>query len=139
MPGLAAKLARLTGRMYARELATFKLNAVEAQLMALLFLDGPLPVGELQAALGLGGSTLTGILDRLQKRELVKRVPDPADRRSFKVEPAPWPAKTRDALVEKLDRLEDRCLRGLLLTERHHLGELLQRACAVAARAGDEE
>ncbi len=43
----------------------------------------PCPVGELARVFGLRGSTLTGMLDRLEERGLLLRELDPNDRRSF--------------------------------------------------------
>jgi MarR family transcriptional regulator, organic hydroperoxide resistance regulator len=45
----------------------------------------PRSVGELAAATGQRPSTLTGVLDRLEKRRLVRRRVNPADRRSFTI------------------------------------------------------
>lgn len=42
-------------------------------------------VAELQAATGQRASTLTGVLDRLERRGLVERQLNPRDRRSFTV------------------------------------------------------
>jgi DNA-binding MarR family transcriptional regulator len=53
------------------------------QFRALLLLsaDGPLPQGQLAAALGVGLATVTGIVDRLVARGLVERTEDAHDRR----------------------------------------------------------
>ena len=52
-------------------------------MIALLADSGEHPVGELQRGLGHRPSTLTGILDRLEARTLVRRELNGADRRSF--------------------------------------------------------
>ena len=44
-------------------------------------LDGPLPMRGLAALLVCDASNVTGIVDRLEARELVRREADPADRR----------------------------------------------------------
>ena len=44
-----------------------------------------LTAAELSAAVGARSSTLTGILDRLERRELVRRQAHPKDRRSYQV------------------------------------------------------
>lgn len=55
----------------------------EAHVLALLADGGEHTVGELQRGLGHRPSTLSGILDRLEARDLVRRALNGADRRSF--------------------------------------------------------
>jgi DNA-binding MarR family transcriptional regulator len=51
------------------------------QMLVLKSLDEPKPMGEVASWLACDTSNLTGIIDRLEQRELVKRTPDPKDRR----------------------------------------------------------
>jgi DNA-binding MarR family transcriptional regulator len=46
----------------------------------------PIPLGELTRLLHLNNSTVTGIVDRLEKRNLVRRVRQSRDRRQIHVE-----------------------------------------------------
>ncbi len=55
----------------------------EAHVLALLASGTPQTVGELQRGLGHRPSTLSGILDRLESRKLIRRSLNDADRRSF--------------------------------------------------------
>jgi len=43
-------------------------------VLSVLWLEGPLTIGELQAILALGSSTLTGTIDRMEKAGLVALV-----------------------------------------------------------------
>ncbi len=52
---------------------------------ALAQLDEDATVAQLQRATGQRASTLTGVLDRLERRGLVERQLNPHDRRSFRV------------------------------------------------------
>jgi DNA-binding MarR family transcriptional regulator len=58
----------------------------EAHLLAVLHGSGTSSVGDLHRAFAHRRSTLTGILDRLEERGLVRRRLRPEDRRSFTVE-----------------------------------------------------
>jgi MarR family transcriptional regulator, organic hydroperoxide resistance regulator len=69
----------------AAELADLGLRQAEINVLAQLQPGRPRSVGELAAATGQRSSTLTGVLDRLEKRRLVRRRVNPADRRSFTI------------------------------------------------------
>jgi MarR family transcriptional regulator, organic hydroperoxide resistance regulator len=67
------------------ELADLGLRQAEVNVLAQLRPGSPRTVGELAAATGQRPSTLTGVLDRLERSKLVRRRLNPADRRSFTV------------------------------------------------------
>lgn len=69
----------------AAELADLKLSQGEINALAQLEPGVPVTVAQLQAATGQRASTLTGVLDRLERRGLVERALNPRDRRSFVV------------------------------------------------------
>lgn len=46
----------------------------------------PSKVSTIQHVFGMKASTLTSLLDRLENRGLIQRVPNPDDRRSFRIE-----------------------------------------------------
>jgi DNA-binding MarR family transcriptional regulator len=66
----------------AAELSDLRLRQAEVNVLAQLRPGAPRSVGELVAATGQRPSTLTGVLDRLEGRRLVRRRVNPADRRS---------------------------------------------------------
>lgn len=59
------------------------LSPAEGHLLTFLRSYAPTPVGELVRVFGLKQSTLTSMLDRLEKAGLVRRETNPGDRRSF--------------------------------------------------------
>ena len=65
------------------------LSGRELDLVALLSASGPTSVKSLVADLGVPRSTMTAIVDRLEARELVRRLPNPQDRRSVILEATP--------------------------------------------------
>ncbi|HPG25184.1 MAG TPA: MarR family transcriptional regulator [Myxococcota bacterium] len=69
------------------------LSGRELDLVALLISSGPTSVKSLVADLGLPRSTMTAIVDRLEERGLVKRMPNPEDRRSIVLEATPSAAE----------------------------------------------
>jgi MarR family transcriptional regulator, organic hydroperoxide resistance regulator len=67
------------------ELADLGLSQGEVNALLQLDPDAPVTVARLQAATGQRASTMTGVLDRLERRGLVERALNPGDRRSFTV------------------------------------------------------
>ena len=87
-PGVVAALEATVHRVLehvAAELADLGLSHGEVNALAQLAPDAPRTVAALQAATGQRASTLTGVLDRLERRGLVERTLNPRDRRSFTV------------------------------------------------------
>ena len=103
------------------------MSASQANVLLTLWSQGPMPIGELQALLALSSSAFTGALDRMEKAELVRRVPSPTDRRSFIVEPVAWSSARRNELLDALLAAEDEFLAALAKSERASLLELLRK------------
>ena len=58
-------------------------SPLEGHVLTYLRKYAPAPVGELVRVFGVKQSTFTSLLDRLERDGLVRREPNPADRRSF--------------------------------------------------------
>lgn len=89
---LIARWQQVTHRLLASldaELADLGLSSAEINALACFGDFTGRTVGELVAATAQRPSTLTGILDRLEARELVERTQNPADRRSILVRLTP--------------------------------------------------
>jgi DNA-binding MarR family transcriptional regulator len=74
------------GRHLERALAAVGVDQAEAHVLSALG-SGPMSVAALVEAVGVKRSTLTNILDRLERRGLVGREINPHDRRSFVIRP----------------------------------------------------
>jgi DNA-binding MarR family transcriptional regulator len=62
------------------------INRTDGRCVDILDEFGPLTAGELARAVGLTTGAVTTMLDRLERAGLVRRRPDPADRRKVMVE-----------------------------------------------------
>lgn len=72
----------LAGEHYRLAVAThLGISVNESQAISYLFAEGPLGQTDLAQRMNLTTSTVTGLLDRLERRGLTQRVPDPSDRR----------------------------------------------------------
>jgi DNA-binding MarR family transcriptional regulator len=92
MPGVIAQLEAATHRVVdhlSAELRELGLTPGEVNALAHLRADVPRSVAELQTLTGQRPSTLTGVIDRLERRELVRRAVNARDRRSFVLELTP--------------------------------------------------
>jgi DNA-binding MarR family transcriptional regulator len=87
-------------------LADLGVSQGEGHVLALLADGGTHTVGELQRGLGHRPSTLSGILDRLESRGLVRRALNSDDRRSFLISLTRSGSVAARAVVTALRRVE---------------------------------
>lgn len=78
-----------SSRFDQRAAEELKLHPTDMQFLNLLELLGPLTPGALAQGSGLSSGGVTVVLDRLERAGYVRRVKNPADRRSVLVEPVP--------------------------------------------------
>lgn len=85
---LIAKIHQLAGRIFNRLLKDYgitELNTAQGRIMFVLWRSDGIPISDLAEKTGLGKSTLTSMLDRLEKTGFLRRSPSPDDRRSVLV------------------------------------------------------
>jgi DNA-binding MarR family transcriptional regulator len=92
------------------ELADLGLSQAEINALAQLRPGAPRAVRQLVAATGQRPSTLTGVLDRLEGKRLVRRRVNPADRRSFTLELTATGEAAAARIHRAFDALEARVL-----------------------------
>jgi MarR family transcriptional regulator, organic hydroperoxide resistance regulator len=108
---LIAEWQRVTHHLLATlddELAGLGLTAAETNVLACFAGAGAQPVRALVTATGQRPSTLTGVLDRLERRGLLDRRPNPADRRSVLAHLTPAGLSTADRVAAAFAALESR-------------------------------
>ena len=102
------------------------LSLVHVNVLAVLDIDGPMPMGGLAEALDVSQASATGIVDRMEQRGLVERRRIDDDRRVVRVALtdegrrliAGMAAERREHLAAMLETLTDAELEGLLLGTR---------------------
>lgn len=85
---LIAKIHHAAGRLFAAKLRRHGLddiNPAQGRILFALWQQAPLTMGELARRSGLGKSTLSSMLDRLEVAGYLRRGPAPADRREILV------------------------------------------------------
>lgn len=106
---LLADWQRATHRLLAAlDDALVGLGLSAAEINALACIDAETTVRELVAATAQRPSTLTGVLDRLERRGLVERAANPADRRSVVVRLTPEGRRHGARVAEAYAALERR-------------------------------
>lgn len=106
-----------------------------AHAFVLHLLARPLRMGEVAATLGVDPSHVTALVDRLEGEGLVRRTPDPADRRAKLLVRTPDGEATMDAIeAGVLERLGTR--HGLSTEDQCLLRDLLTRLLAGSGPAG---
>jgi DNA-binding MarR family transcriptional regulator len=92
IPAIASEIDRdlravrlILRRPLEAEIARGGLTGPQQSAMSVVVASGGLSLKDLSRELGLAHSTVSGIVDRLEKRGMVERRPDPADRRITKI------------------------------------------------------
>jgi DNA-binding MarR family transcriptional regulator len=128
--GRISRLARSYDQAIAATLGAFGLRPDEFDLLATLRRHGPpheLCPRHLMASMMVSSGTTTHRLDKLEARGLVKRRPDPGDRRGVLARLTPEGKRLVDAAVEAHVAGEKRLLEPLGSADRERLASLLRR------------
>lgn len=108
---LLAKIHQLGGRIFARllkEHGVDQLNPAQGRIMFVLWRSDGIAINELARETKLGKSTLTSMLDRLERAGMIERVPSREDRRKI--------------LIQRTDK--DRSLEALYAKVSEEMGQL---------------
>ena len=113
----------------------------QAAATALAVIDGagaPLTPSQVSDRVLVASATMTATLDLLEYRGWIRRVPNPADRRSVLIEITPDGRATADQLLPGIRTVEKSILSALAPGERAHLLDLLAKVLARAAEVAAE-
>jgi DNA-binding MarR family transcriptional regulator len=106
--------------------AEHDLSLTQLRMLGLLR-DRRLTISELAHALGLDRSSVSGLVDRTEKRGLVQREPNPADARSVLVTVSPTGAEAVSLGADEMARLLSSLTGALTPAEADRLTVLLER------------
>jgi DNA-binding MarR family transcriptional regulator len=125
-----SKLSRYFERSLAETATAFGLTMQDWELLSALRRVGPpyrLSPTRLAGDLMLSSGAMTARLDRLERAGLVRRRPDPADRRAIRVELTEKGSKTWGQAVDVQAERERRIAAALSEREKEVLNDLLRR------------
>ena len=100
---------------------SLKLTASQSKILKCVYEQGPSSSAQLSRLLSISPSNITGIVDRLQLKGLVKRVPKLGDRRVAIIKLTPAGKKIGENLPETF---ENRLVSGLERLERSEVKKL---------------
>ena len=115
------------------------LTLSQASAIGYLHENGPMTQTQLAAALVLGKAATGSLVDQLEARNLLQRVPNPDDRRVWLVENTADGAEMAVRIVDVDRQLRERLRVGITSAERRQLADLLLRMSANAQEARLEE
>jgi DNA-binding MarR family transcriptional regulator len=125
------QLACLVQGTYARVSERHDLTPVQARLLCILA-DGPRGMAELARCFEVEKAALTGLIDRAERRGLVKRSPMPGDRRALRVTPTDTGRRAAAAFHAAVNAELSNLLAPLSPHDREHfcntMTEILQRS-----------
>jgi DNA-binding MarR family transcriptional regulator len=130
------QLCRLIGRLRANFVAEVEyemarqgvdLNFTQFLALKLLEYEEPLTPAELARALHYNQGALTRLLDKLEQRGYLKRVPDPVDRRALRLELTAKGRAVRKRVIGYCDAVAERTFACTTSRERETLQDLLTR------------
>ncbi|MGQ4649926.1 MarR family transcriptional regulator [Lyngbya aestuarii] len=123
-------LSQLLARKFQEQLDSFGLTPFHWVVLCCLWKEDGLPTCRIGERLQQVGGTLTGVLDRMEQRKLIRRERDARDRRIWRI----WLTDDGKQLQEELPpialELREHAFQGLSAAEREQFSELLDRAIA---------
>jgi DNA-binding MarR family transcriptional regulator len=129
MPEIFQLIERVEKKLKQIQRETIKvtnLTPPQYVVMTLLWERDGRPFKELAAAVHCTRATMTGIVDTLEKKELVVRAPNPDDRRSLLVKLTDG-GEALQRSTPTLDRIFHSCCVGLAPDEARQLSQLLRK------------
>lgn len=85
---LVSKIKQIQGRVFERMLdenGISEFNGAQGRILFVLWETDNIPISALSERTGLAKTTLTSMLDRLERSGHIRRVPDSADRRAVRI------------------------------------------------------
>jgi DNA-binding MarR family transcriptional regulator len=104
----------------------FELSPAQCHVLHLIEPGQPITMGRLAEALACDASNVTGLVDRLESRGLVRRQPSSEDRRIKVLELTPAGARLRSTVLERMTKPPDSLTR-LSVEEQQALVRILKR------------
>ncbi len=121
-------LSQLLTRKFQERLEPFGLTPFHWVVLCCLWEEDGLATSSIGEKLQQVGGTLTGVLDRMEERGLIRRERDQHDRRVWRIWLTPSGKELKDILPPIAVELREHALQGMSVSEREMMSDLLDRA-----------
>jgi MarR family transcriptional regulator, organic hydroperoxide resistance regulator len=123
-------LTQLLSRKFSERLEPFGITPFHWLVLCCLWQEDGLPTSDIGDQLQQVGGTLTGVLDRMEERDLVRREKDKSDRRICRIWLTDAGTELRNILPQISAELHAETWRDVSAIEREQFSHLLDRAIA---------
>lgn len=123
---LLSKAYQRGAALFKEELESYTLTPPQFSLLAFLWQEEGLSQVELSERTQIDRTTLCGLIDRLEKLELVERRTHPSDRRAYLICLTEQGKALEEPLTNAANRTAERFTAGLSTADRSELVRLLQ-------------
>jgi len=113
-------------QFFKTRLADFDVTPVQYGILNCLWQEDGQTPKQIAASLSLDGSTITGILDRMESKGLVERHPDPNDRRALRVVLTEKGRQLEEPVQEVIANANEEILNKFSPADRLKLKEILE-------------
>ena len=121
-------LAQLGSRRLQEKLEPYGLTAFHWLVLCCLWQEDGLPTSSIGDKLQQVGGTLTGVLDRMEERGLVRRERDTRDRRIWRIWLTDSGRELQEVLPPLVAKIRDRAVGGFSEADRELFSQLIDRA-----------
>lgn len=121
------RVRRKIHRYYEVKLAQFNITPAQFYVLSALWDKDEIRFKDLSKRLDMDGATLTGVLDRMEKRDFIKRIEDTKDRRSVLVCLTPKSREIRPQMIEIANNLDAEFRKEVVEEDYNKLLEVLDK------------
>jgi MarR family transcriptional regulator, organic hydroperoxide resistance regulator len=121
-------LSQLLSRAFSDRLEPFGLTPFHWLVLCCLWTEDGLPTSSIGDKLQQVGGTLTGVLDRMEERQLIRRERDPRDRRIWRIWLTEAGKELENVLPPIAVELREQAMQGISIEDREKMSELIDRA-----------
>lgn len=123
---ILTKAQQSVHHLFKAELAPYGVTPGQYAVLQCLWDENGQTAKQLAERLFLDGSTVTGVLDRMEQKGLIIKQADPKDRRALQVNLTDLGRKLEEPITRVIEETNQKALHHLDETRAHELKQLLQ-------------